>query len=106
MRSALPVLLIIRAKFRIDTAQWCPSPAHYQGCFRFGHQDSCELPPAVPSPPPCQPCRDNRRELAFSAFRLDCPHANPPATSVDRNAETSPHTPPVRSRRFPPSTSV
>src|SRR5260370_624717 len=56
-----------------DNAQWCPSPAHYQGCFRLGHQDSCELVPAVPSPPPCQPCRDNSPPTTASWRNLTCP---------------------------------
>src|SRR5260370_17924376 len=36
--------------------------------------------------------------LASSAFRLDCLPTNPPATSVDQNAEVCSYISPVRSR--------
>src|SRR5271165_4213266 len=84
MRSAPPALLITRAKFRIDHAQWCPNPAHCQDCFRFGYQDSCELTPAVPSPPPCQPCRDNRPRSHPPHFASTAPMpTHPPPQSIE-----------------------
>src|SRR5260370_42712620 len=36
-------------------------------------------------------------------IRLDCLHANPAATSVNRSAEACPHRTTVRSRRFTPA---
>ena len=44
----------------IDNAQWRSCSAHYQNCLAFDLQASCELVPAVPSPSPCHPFRDNR----------------------------------------------
>src|SRR5260370_41124271 len=72
-----------------DNAQWCPSPAHYQGCFRLGHQDSCELVPAVPSPPPCQPCRDNRPRSHSPHFASTAPMpTHPPPQSLEMRSST------------------
>src|SRR6266567_759904 len=41
-------------------AQWRLSAAHYRQRSVFNHPDFCDLPPAVPSPPPYQLHRDNR----------------------------------------------
>src|SRR5260370_25688471 len=76
-----------------DNAQWCTSRAHYQGCFRLGHQDSCELVPAVPSPPPCHPCRDNRPRSHSPHFASTAPmptHPPPQSIEMRRPAPTLP----------------
>src|SRR5436190_24277619 len=52
--------------------------------------DSCELAPAVPSLPPCQPHRDNRPRSHPPHFALTAP-CHPTTTSVNRNAEACPH---------------
>jgi len=65
-------------------------------CFGMGIEtlgDSCELAPAVPSPPPYQLHRDGHVPLASSAFRLDCLPANlPPPQSIKmRRLTPTPH---------------
>ena len=91
MRSGGRVLRIISCMFRIDNAQWGPRPAHYQNCLTFDHQDSCELVPAVPSLPPCQPYRDNR------------PRSHPPHFASTASLPT--HSPPqsIKMRRVVPT---
>src|SRR5438876_6175574 len=49
--------------------------------------DSCELQPAVPSPPPVASPPEQQASLASSALCLDCLHANPSTSSVDQSAE-------------------
>ena len=87
MRSGGHVLRIISCMFRIANAQWGPRPAHYQNCLTFDHQASCELVPAVSSPPPVASLPGQQAPLASSAFCLDGLPPNPLTTSVDQNAE-------------------
>lgn len=91
MRRGGRVLLIISLHVPHRSCAGGPSPAHYQNCLAFDRQDSCELVPAVPSPPPCQPYRDNR------------PRSHPPHFASTASFPT--HSPPqsIKMRRFAPT---
>src|SRR5260370_30306713 len=76
-----------------ENAQWCPSPPHHQGCFLLGPQDSCELVPAVPSPPPRNPRRHTRPRSHSPHFASPAPmptHPPPQSIEMRRPAPTLP----------------
>jgi hypothetical protein len=92
-----------------DNEQNCLSPAHYlrhsalvmssggkapriiKTARRSDHQASCELVPAVPSPPPCQPYRDNR------------PRSHPPHFASTASLPTHPPPQSIKMRRLAPT---
>src|SRR5689334_21467685 len=93
MRSGDNVLLIIGNRFHHRNTQWRRRAAHYRNGSAFDHPYFCKLEPAVPSPPPCQPHRDNRLRLhpPHFASTASIPTLPPPQSiKMRRLAPTSP----------------